>query len=434
MLRLGLNIEFDTWTNDYPSSVNVQWLLNNSVVESDTYAIDSANYFCEKEVSAYNKVIITFSRNTSIMNNGYRFLKIFNITDGISREFYNEELTRCEIIEQIESNNKALNINEASLIILPSTTAGVSFQRTLPLLIYRNNVLFGKFFVNTSTSNTFKTLYNLKANDYINVLEAQTYLGGLYTNATASSVFADILGDIPYTLDNTLGAKIINGYLPILNKREALRQVAFCLNAEVDTSRSDGIVIKPLAITSSRDITPSEIVSIETTQENIVTQIVLDTSTLTTKNATTDNIYEARLNGQLMIMFDNPKFNLEITGGTIVSSNINYAIISGTGNIVTLTGKDYIETSENRTKYNPYVVSTDIEKIENFSTTLTCSDDVLNKLQFIRYKIKSKFLMGSTKVGDIVTLNGQVARVVALNYDLWQTNIYCNADLEVYYE
>lgn len=434
MLRLGLNIEFDTWTDDYPSSVSVEWLLNDSVIESGTYEVDSANYFCEKEVSAYNKVVITFSASTSIMNNGYRFLKIYNLTDGISREFYNEELTKCEIIEEIESNNKALNINEASLVILPSTTAGVSFQRTLPLLIYRDDVLYGKFFVNTSTSNTFKTLYNLKANDYISVLEAQTYLGGLYNNATASSIFADILGDIPYTLDAELGAKTISGYLPILNKREALRQVAFCLNAEIDTSRSDGVLIKPLATTSSRDIPPSEIVSINTTQENVVTQIVLDTNTLTTKNASTDNIYSASLSGQLMIMFDTPKFDLAITGGTIVLSNINYAIISGTGGTVTLTGKDYNEATKSVTKQNPFVVSTDMEKIVNYSTTLTSNVDLINSLQFVRYKIKSNFLMSDTKVGDIVMLNGMKARVVTLNYDLWQTNIYCDAELEVYYE
>lgn len=360
-------------------------------------------------------------------------MKIYNLTDGISREFYNEELTKCEIIEQIESNNIALNINEASLIILPLTTAGVSFQRTLPVLIYRNNELFGKFFVKTSTSNTFKTLYQLKANDYISVLEAQTHLGGLYNDTPASTIFADILGDIPYTLDAGLGAELVNGYLPILNKREALRQVAFCLNAEVDTSRSDGIVIKPLASTSSRDIPPSEIVSIETTQENIVTQIVLETTTLTTKNATTDNIYSARLNGQMMIMFNTPMFDLAITGGTIIDSNINYAIIEGTGGVVTLTGKDYIEATESITKINPYVVSTDVEKIENYETTLTSSADLINNLQFIRYKIKSNFLMSDTKVGDIVALNGQEARVVTLSYNLWQTNIYCDAELEVYY-
>ena len=65
-------------------------------------------------------------------------MKIFNIADGITRQFYNEELENVEIIEQITNNNGALNINEASLKILPSDNRGILFQRTLPFSIYMN--------------------------------------------------------------------------------------------------------------------------------------------------------------------------------------------------------------------------------------------------------------------------------------------------------
>lgn len=404
------------------------------VQESDTYSIDNALYFCEKNVSAYNKVVLTFTAGTSNMNNGYRFLKIYNLTDGISREFYNDELTNCEIIEQIENNNRALNINESQLTILPATTTGVFFQRTLPFLIYRNDVLFGKFFISTSTSNTYKSLYNIKVNDYISLLEGQTYLGGIYNNATVSSVIADILGEVSYSLDATLGAYTITGYLPIMNKREALREVAFCINALVDTSRSDEIIIKPLPTSLSRTILPSEIVSIQTTQENIITQYVVETTKLTTRTAETDNIYSATLNGTTTIMFDSPKFDLAITGGTIVTSNLNYAIISGTGSTVTLTGKTYNEAQSVQSRSNPYAVTTDIEKTETYTTTLQCNNiSIIDNLHFVEFKIKSNFVMNNTKVGDIVSLNGQTCRVTQLNYDISQTNIYANAELEAYY-
>ena len=409
--------------------------MNGSVVESDTFNVTSANFFCEKQVTAYNQVTITFQKGITRMKKDARHLKIFNITDGISREFYNDELENCEIIEQIANNNTALNINEASLQLLPSTTAGVMFQRTLPFSIYRNDVLFGKFFINTSTSNTFKTIYSLKVNDYIQMLESQSYLGGYYEATSVSSVIAEILGDIPYTLDAGLGAKTISGYLPILNKREALREIAFIINAVVDTSRSEGIVIKPVATTISREVEPSEIVKIDTTQENIVTQYQLQTKKLTTKNADTDNIYSARLNGQMTIIFDTPKFNLEISGGTILSSNLNYCIIEGTGLTCTLTGKNYQEASTSATKYNPYVVTTDIPKVESYETTLVCDgENALDNLNFVQYKIKSNFLMENTKVGDLITLNGQKCRVMMLNYNIWQQNIYANAELEAYYE
>lgn len=412
--------------------MNVKWYRDSTLLEDETYTVDSSTYFCDTQVTAYNKVVITIGN----MTRADRFLKIFNITDGISRQFYNDELENVEIIEQITNNNEALNINEASLILLPQSTTGVLFQRTLPFSIYRNDILFGRFFVNTSTSNTDKTLYNLKVNDYIQTLEGQVYLGGQYASATVSSVIADILDSIPYTLDAGLGALTISGYLPILNKREALRQVAFCVNALIDTSRSDNIVIKPLPTTSSRTITKAEIVSINTTQTNITTKIELNTTTLVTKKRQeADDIFEGKLGGgTITVMFDTPKFDLSITGGTIVTSNLNYAIITGTATTTTLTGKEYQQSVATTTKTNPYVVSTDIEKVETYDTTLVCdSTPIINNLNFVEYQIKSNFLMSSTQVGDIVSLNGQTCRVMSLDYDISQTNIYCNAELEAYY-
>lgn len=99
------------------------------------------------------------------MTRAYRFLKIFNITDGITRQFYNDELKNVEIIEAITNNNQALNINEGNVDILPQNNTGVLFQRTLPFSLYRNDELYGRFFIDGSTSNSNKTLYNLKVKD-----------------------------------------------------------------------------------------------------------------------------------------------------------------------------------------------------------------------------------------------------------------------------
>ena len=411
--------------------MSVEWYRDTTLLESQTYTVDSANYFCDTQVQAFNKVVITIGN----MTKASRFLKIYNIADGITRQFYNEELENVEIIEQITNNNKAININEASLRILPQSNTGVLFQRTLPFSIYRNDQLYGQFFIKSSTSNTNKTLYSLKVNDYISLLEGQTYLGGLYTNKNVGDLIAEVLGDLPYTLDNTLASKTVSGYLPILDKREALRQIAFTINAIVDTSRSTGMEIRPTPTTVSATLGTDKIYSIETTQENITTKITLETTVLTTKNAETDNIFSERLNGTTYIIFDNPMFNLAITGGTIVDSNCNYAIIQGTGSTVTLTGKEYVQAKMQASKTNPYTVTTDIEKVETYTTTLTCdNENILDNLNFVEYKIKSKFELGDIKVGDLVSLNGQTCRAMQINYDIAQTNIVCDADLEAYYE
>lgn len=412
--------------------MNVKWYNGSTLLADETYNVDSSTYFCDTQVQAYNKIVITIGN----MQKPNRFLKIFNISDGVTRQFYNDELENVEIIEQITNNNKALNINEATLKLLPANTTGVLFQRTLPFSIYRNDVLMGRFFISTSTSNTNKTLYNIKVSDYINTLESQTYLGGTYANIGASTLVGQILGDIPYSVDATLTNKVINGYLPILSKREALRQVAFCLNAYVDTSRSDMVNILPLPTTTSATKTASDIVSIETTQKNIVTKYELNTKIIATSStATTEEIFNEALNGTKMIVYDSPKYSLQISNGTVVSSNCNYALISGTGGNVVLQGKSYAEYTTTTEKTNPNTISTDIDNVESYTTTIICSTiDILDSLSFVEYSIKSKFKMGSVKIGDLITLNGQTCRVLSLSYDLKQSEMYCDAELEAYYE
>lgn len=423
-------IEFDTWTNDRPNTINVKWYRDATQIENQNYTVDSASYFCDTQVQAFNKVVITITN----MTKPNRFLKIYNIADGLTRQFYNDELENVEIIEQIDTNNRALCINEATLKLLPANNTGVLFQRTLPFSIYRNNTLYGRYFINSSTSNTNKTLYDLKVNDYISLLEGQTYLGGLYSAKSVADLVADIMQDIPYTLDATLGAKTVTGYLPILNKREALRQVAFCLNAFIDTSRSDAIVIKPLPSTVSATVGTNKIISIDTTQEHIVTKMTLETTKLSTKNASADTIFSSALSGTQYILFDKPMFSLSISGGTLVASNINYAIISGLGGTVTLTGKEYVQATTQETKTNPHTVTTDLEKIDTYTTTLTCDgESILNNMQFVEYKIKARLKMDNIQVGDLISLNGQTCRVTMLNYNVGQTDIYCQAQLEAYY-
>lgn len=425
-------IEFDTYTDDHPATMNVKWYRGTTLITSVHYTVDSATYFCDTPVQAYNKVVITIGN----MSKPNRMLKIFNISDGLTRQFYNDELVNVEIIEQITTNNQALNINESKLKILPKNTTGVLFQRTLPFSIYRNNNLFGRFYIDTSTSNTYKTIYDIKVSDEIRTLENQDFMGGIYSNVTMSTLIASIMGDIPYTLDSTAGAYTISGYLPKLNRREALRQVVFCTGTFVDTSRSDNIVIKPLPTSVSRTLTDAEILSIATTQSNITTSIDLTTYSLVSKkNTSLDDIFEGKINGKTRtILFDNPMFDLTITGGTIISSNCNYATIQGTATTTTLQGKEYQISGSTQSKSNQYAVTTDVEKLESYETTLTCSNiDVMDYLLFEEFKIKSKFLMSSTKVGDLVSLDGKTCRVLCLDYDLKQTQIYANAELEAYY-
>ena len=410
--------------------MNVKWYRDTTLIEEQDYTVDSAEYFCDTQVQAYNKIVITINN----MTRANRFLKIFNIDDGIVRTFYNDELENIDLIEEITQNNQALNINEAELRILPKVNTGVLFQRTLPFSIYRNGELVGKFFVDTSTANSNKSLYKLKISDYISMLDGQTYLGGKYSNVTVANLVADILGDIPYDLDASLSSKTITGYLGIMSKREALREVAFSINAVIDTSRSEKIIIKPMPSAVSAEVGEDKILSFESTQQNIITEYEVNTTILTNTTEAADDIFSGTISGTQMIVFDSPRYSLSITGGSITASNINYAIITGNG-AVTLKGKAYVEVVNSQSKTNPYAVSSDLQKVETYETTLICNEiDVLNLLSFVEFKIKSTFMMEDIQVGDLIELNEKECRVMSLEYSLEQTNIYATAELEAYYE
>ena len=424
----GLMIEFDTNTDDYAADVNVKWYRDSTLLSDLDYTVDSAMYFCENPVTAYNKIVIRISS----MNKPYRFLKIFNLSDGIVREFYDEELENVQIIEQVESDNQTISINELNAQILPKNKTGILFQRTLPFKIYRNDILYGDFFISKSKSNTSKTIYNVTADDYISVLDGQVHMGGMYNNVNVPVLIADIMGTVPYILDNSLASKKINGYLPIQKRRDALRCVAFCLNAMVDTSRSDVVTIKPYPETQSSSISKDRIVSVETTEENIKTKFEINT-VIYQPNSEVTEIYNETVNGTIYVTFSQPMHDLSIVGGTIVQSDVNYAIISGSGNVV-LSGQGYEQITQTISKTNPYTVSTDIEKVESMNTTIVSNNQtLLNSYKFIQFKIKSTFKLSAERVGDIVDLNGQQARITSLSYNLAQTNIYVDAELEAYY-
>lgn len=412
--------------------MNIKWYRDSSVIADVNFTLDNASYFAEQNVSAYNKVVITIGN----MTKPNRFLKIFNISDGLVRTFFREELENVEIIEDLNVNSQEIAVNEAKVSLIPQSTAGVFFQRTLPFKVYRDDVLYGNFFISSSTSNTNKTKYSISTADYINVLNNQTYLGGIYDNVLVSTLIAEIMGDIPYNLDSTLGAKIISGYLPIATRRESLAQVVLAIQGMIDTSRSEFIQIKSLPTTVSRTITPSEIISIQTTQENVTTQYTLNVKTYYKKRFTTsEDLFSGVLRGTQYITFDEPMYNLTATNATITAYGDNWCILSANSNTANLTGKNYQAAINTYTKENSVVISTDTQKIETYETTLySDSEALIQSLPFIEYKIKSKFLMGNSKVGDLVLLNGQKARITRLSYVLSQTNIYCDAELEAYYE
>ena len=235
---VGLTSKFSTHTDDYPKNINLRWYQDSTLLSEKDFELDGTEFFCENSVSNFNKIIIT-CLNT---NKPYRYLKIQDIVYGVVRNFEEDELRSIELLEDVSLTSEELKINTMDFVLNNKKLVDFIFQKKQPLVLSRNGVLLGTFFIESSKRKS-KTLYEISAVDWIGVMDKMPFAGGTYSNETVANLVKLIMGNIPYELDNNLANKVLSGTLEACTKREALLQVAFACCGIVDTSRSSVVRI-----------------------------------------------------------------------------------------------------------------------------------------------------------------------------------------------
>ena len=98
--------------------------------------------------------------------------------------------------------------------------------------------------------------------DLLGMMDNNNYLGNFFENPTrVDAIIADIMAyiGVGYTLDATIGSKLLKGYIPgNITLREALQQVLFAAGAYASTAGSYTLSIKPSVIpvaNSTGDVT-----------------------------------------------------------------------------------------------------------------------------------------------------------------------------------
>jgi len=417
---------FDTNTGDYASFVHIAWYRDEELITSADYYPNNVKFFCQQDIIAYNKITLTFKK----MNKPYRYLRIFDIEDGITREFYNDEIKSLKVLEEISLTTENLSVNTLDFQVKTKNDIGVLFQKTLPLKLYRNESLVGAFFIEQSEKETGNT-YKISATDYIGLLDNEKFLGGMYVNESVGNIVASILEDIPYTIESELATRTISGYIEILSKREALQKLIFSAGGIIDCSRAESIEIKLLNHDIISTFDKGKIVSIKEITESITTSIELTEHKYKLKKES-EKIVEDTISGETLISFSAPYTSLSMTGGTIISSGINYVLVNGNGD-VTITGIGYDDISIKKNKRNPLTVTTDIEKVKSYNTTLICNEiSLIDNLKFINKTLTVKLnLENYEKVGDKINILGQDARITNLDYELNTPSIYATAEMQI---
>lgn len=362
----GLNLTFDTYNGIFATRLSIKWLriTDEGVITLDEkeYTPDNASYFCRNFVKNYNKVVITFYS----LNMPKNRLKLRVIDYGYGTFFYGDELRGVKLIQEIDPVSTQISINTADFTLDSKSDMEYSFQAKQPLSVYFNGELKATTFVKKSTRKS-KRLWSIQSEDYIGLLDSIPYYGGIYTNKNAVELLTDIftVAKVPYSIDDVFADATVTGYIPFTTCRDALMQVAFAIQAVVDTSDSEVVKVFTLEDDVKQTVPLNRIMQGQNfADEETVTGVEVAVHSYKPITETID-VYDASESGtgqNIFVKFSEPLHDLTITNGTIVSRGTNYAVINANANCI-LQGQQYEHTTQTRRKNNLVVLASDIEKI-----------------------------------------------------------------------
>lgn len=296
--------------------------------------------------------------------------------------------------------NQGFVIADTSIESIPYAT---------PVSYYIDENMVGQFFV-SKIERTARDKFKFTCTSSIGLLITSNHLGGIYNGVSASTVIADILSGVTYTLDASLANASVRGYLPVATKRDNLQQVLFAIGGAVKINASGGLQIVPMSPTVTSEISSDRIY----TGGSVETKKTYDGVQLTEHNyfvsQEVETLYDDSITGTELITFNEPHHSFTITGGTIQSSGANYCLVAPTGSAsaVVLTGKKYthvqriISVSDENSSSNN-IMSVKDAYLANPEIAESLAERVWNYAKCNTY-IKQNIVVGTERSGDIVKI------------------------------
>lgn len=384
----GLTLTFDTYNNIYCNHLNIKWYRNGEIIkdangkEQDIdFNPNNAFYFCKNQVENYNRVVITFYSINMPKNR----LKLQVVDYGYGKFFYGDELRNVKLIQEIDPISTQISINTADFTLDSKTDMEYSFQAKQPLSVYFNGELKATTFVKTSKRQS-RFLWQIQSEDYIGIMDSIPYPGGIYTDKNAVELLTDIftVAKVPFSIDDVFADATVAGYIPYTTCRDALMQVAFAIQAVVDTSDSDVVKVFALEEDVKQTVPLNRIMQGQNfDNEEAVTGVEVTYHSYSKNYREEVEVYNEEQSGignNILVKFSEPLHSLEITNGTIVSAHTNYAIINADYYCV-LTGLKYDHRTITKRKNIDLLAAGQLEKIvavEN--ATLVSKNNVDNVL------------------------------------------------------
>lgn len=322
---VGLTLRFDSATGAYCTGVHIAWYQGGAMLTEADFTPDSVEYFCEKLVEHYDKIIIT------ITNTGYpyRRARLEKIAFGIVRTFGMSELKSVRIINEMNIAALELPVSTMDWGFITKKNETLLFQEMQTVEAYNGDALIGVYYTREAKRSS-KTVYSVTCEDEIGILDLSNFSGAVYTGYSAMQLVRDIVGEMFPVVFEDVEDTTLTGILETQTRREALQQVLFAWGVCLATDGMDGLRVFSLPEFAYPIDENSIYLGTKTETASTVTELRLEWHRYTQSDSgsvTIDGVKYADETGEIVVQNPNTTANTKqnvvtVTGCTLVSEDI----------------------------------------------------------------------------------------------------------------
>lgn len=445
----GISFEFDVFNNVFCKRINVIWYSGTTILADEVIIPDKPRFYYPINVELFDRIELTFYG----LNKPNRYMRMFNVDDGTVRyigDGYDNEIMSGNVHLNVSIVGDDLQTNSLDFDFVVKGNEKLNFQEKQPIMAYKNNMLLGAFYA-TDFEQLSANKYSVNADDYVSILEKSKFYGGLYTNEPLKNLIAKIFENenIEYYLDEKLENISINGYLPICNKREALRQIAIATGAVMTLANStifqilSNVENEPKIIDKTRIKTGGKIIN--NSKYTGVKLITHDYSGYADLGQ--QNVFEGIITGTAIIEFDKIYDNVHFGSGTgptaeIKEVSVNHAIVSANGENVKLIASGVLgDTTRIHEKNNAEILANATKNIVEINNATLITEEnateTINRLYeyFLKNKkIQAEFVATNENIGENVTLQNefsgeQTGKIINSDISLGGNKLFMNCEV-----
>jgi hypothetical protein len=191
----------------------------------------------------------------------FRHVKVWGIEYGVIRVIFDNEINKCNILEEIDPTAESLsyntlrtNIRTQSSFISPITSPDFDdmLMELQPIYVSRDGKPFGTFFMDTWEDVYQSGIeFNITADDAVSILDRYPHMGGIYDSEPVTQLLDHIFsysfptGIVTYVLDSVYQSSTVSGWIPIGTCALALQHICCALNATVNVGRGGDVYVYP---------------------------------------------------------------------------------------------------------------------------------------------------------------------------------------------